>query len=176
MQQNKLAMKVTVQKKWIMISILGLTHWFFGNLYEAIVFSPNWIIDSPLQIKRLNEFFIATSPTLYFVPLSQFATILVWFVYLKNKEKSIKKELKLASVYVFVATIFNIIIVTTTALKLFETEYAQYGNYLSTLTWRWNILNIFRMGLVAISIYFMFQSFRKLDWLTKKNDGFNVAG
>ena len=140
-----------------------MSQWFFGNLYEAIVFSPNWVIDSPEQIRRLNEFFIITSPTVYFVPLTQLATILVWITYWKNKEISISKDLKTASLFAVLATIINIVIVSTTAIKLFETNYAEYGTYLTTLTWRWNILNPIRMGFVSITIYFLFQAYRKLD-------------
>ena len=170
-QKKQIAeMKTSVEKKLLMASALGLSYWFFGNLYEAIVFSPNWVVESPEQIRRLNEFFVRTSPTLYFVPLTQLATILVWIIHWKNKDRLIKKELKLASLFAIFATLINIIIVSTTAIKLFETDYAKYGSYLATLTWRWNILNLFRMVTTGVTIYFLFQSYRKLDRMgTNKN-------
>lgn len=158
-------MKIKTQKRWTMAGVFGLVYWFFGNLYEAIVFSPNWVIDSPHQMKRLNEFFVNTNPTIYFVPLTQIATILVWILLWKNKEPSINRELKIGSIFAALATLLNGIIVLTTVLKLFGINYATYGEYLTTLTWRWNILNIFRMAFVALSVYYLFNAYRKLDKL-----------
>src|SRR5690242_9538153 len=49
-----------MQKWWTFAAVLGLAYWFFGNLYEAVVFSPNWVVDSAAQIDRLNAFFVNT--------------------------------------------------------------------------------------------------------------------
>jgi hypothetical protein len=156
-------MTTLLQKRLTLFAILGLLYWFYGNLYEAIVFSPNWVVDSPRQLKRLNEFFITTSPTIYFVPLTQIATVLVWLLFWKNKVNSIRHELKLASIFAVLVTILNAVIVSTVVLKLFGTDYEKYGDYLTNLTWRWNVLNFFRMVLVAVTIYYLFNAYRKLD-------------
>jgi hypothetical protein len=156
-------MTVLLQRRLTLFAILGLLYWFYGNLYEAIVFSPNWIVDSPTQMKRLNEFFVNTSPTIYFVPLTQIATVLVWFLLWKNKVNSIRLELKRASIFAVLVTILNAIIVSTVVLKLFGTDFEKYGDFLTTLTWRWNVLNFFRMVLVAMTIYYLFNAYRKLD-------------
>lgn len=68
------------QKALTLTTVVGLAYWMFGNVYEAVVFSPNWVADSPAQLTRLNEFFVVTSPTLYFVPLALVALALVWVV------------------------------------------------------------------------------------------------
>jgi hypothetical protein len=156
-------MTIAFQKKLTLISIIGLAYWFFGNLYETIVISPNWVVDSPAQLKRLNEFFVTTSPTIYFVPITQLATILVWFLFWKNKVDSVKTELRNASILAVLATILNAVIVSTIVLKLFAPDFEKYGDYLTTLTWRWNVLNCFRMILVATTIYYLFNAYRKLD-------------
>jgi hypothetical protein len=70
-------MTIKIQRRITLIAMPGLLHWFFGNFYEVIVISPNWVVDSPIQMKRHNEFFVNTSPTIYFVPLTQIAPILV---------------------------------------------------------------------------------------------------
>ena len=158
-------MTVLVQRRLTLFTVIGLLYWFFGNLYEAIVFSPNWVVDSPTQVKRLNEFFVNTSPTTYFIPLTQIATVLVWLLLWKNQVSSIRTDLKLAGIFAVLVTILNAVIVSTVVLKLFATDYGKYGDYLTTLTWRWNILNCFRMGLVALTIYYLFNTYRKLDKL-----------
>lgn len=162
-------MTTSTQKKLILITVIGLLYWFFGNLYEAVVFSPNWVIDSPSQMKRLNEFFVTTSPTIYFVPMTQLATILVWILLWKNKEDSVKSELRRASLFAVLVTVLNVFIVSTVVLKLFAEDFEKYGDYLTTLTWRWNILNCFRMGLVATTIYYLFNAYRKLDRQPRTN-------
>jgi hypothetical protein len=73
-------MSIVNQKKWTITAVIGLAYWLFGNLYEEIVFSPNWIMNSQVQLKRLNEFFVNTSPTIYFVPVTQIVTLLVWIL------------------------------------------------------------------------------------------------
>jgi hypothetical protein len=156
-------MTILFQRRLTLFAIIGLSYWFFGNLYEAIVIAPNWVVNSPVQMKRLNEFFVTTSPTIYFVPLTQIATVFVWLLLWKSKVNSIKTELKYASIFAVLVTILNAVIVSTIVLKLFGPDYEKYGEYLTTLTWRWNILNCFRMVLVALTICFLFNAYRKLD-------------
>lgn len=156
-------MTLSTQKKITLGAIIGLSYWFFGNLYEAIVISPNWVVDSPAQMKRLNEFFVNTSPTIYFIPLTPIVTIIVWLLLWLNKHHSIRPELRKASLFAVLATLLNAVIVSTVVLKLFAADFAKYGDYLTTLTWRWNILNCFRMGLVATTVYYLFNAYRKLD-------------
>lgn len=50
------------------LAILGHAHWFFGNLYEAMVLAPGWtsMAGTPLQ---LGDGFLAPgSPVRYYVP------------------------------------------------------------------------------------------------------------
>lgn len=159
-------MKLATQKRWTMVSVLGLGYWFFGNLYEAIVISPNWISNSPHQLKILNEFFVNTSPTAYFVPVTQLASVLVWVLLWQNQWATVKADLKKASIFILLATIVNIYIVKTIVLKLFSPDFQKYSEHLNELAWRWNILNLVRMVLVATTGYFLFQSYRKVDKLS----------
>jgi hypothetical protein len=143
--------------------MIGLAQWLFGNLYEAIVISPNWVVDSPVQMKRLHEFFVNTTPTIYFVPFTQIAVVLVWVVYFTNSYDVAKPDLKWASLFALLATALNILIVSTIIVKLFAVDFMKYGEQLSVLTRRWNVLNVFRMILTAATIWFLFGAFRKLD-------------
>lgn len=158
-------MTIKLQRNLALISCAGLAWWLFGNLYEAIVFSPNWVVDSPAQLKRLNDFYVHTSPVIYFVPVTQLATVLVWILFFVHKTTAVKPDLKKASVFALLATGLNVFIVSTIVLKLFGTDYAAYGDYLSTLTWRWNFLNGVRILLVGTTFYFLFNAYRKMDRL-----------
>lgn len=152
-----------IQKNLTLLAVLGLLYWFFGNLYETIVISPNWIVDSPAQMQRLNHFFVRTSPTLYFVPLTQIATLLVWLVWLINREDYLKRDYKMAAIFAAFSTLLNFFIVSTIVIKLFGDDFMTRADQLNTLCWRWNVLNTFRMIVVFTTTHFMFQAFRKLD-------------
>jgi hypothetical protein len=156
-------MKTAVQKKFALFSVFGLAWWFFGNLYEAIVISPNWVVDSPDQLKRLHEFFVNTSPTVYFVPLTQLATIPVWLLWAANKDHGLKKEYRMAGIFALLLTGLNIFIVSTIVTKIFGDNYLSMATALHDYCFRWNVLNGFRMLLTFLTLYYMFNAFRKLD-------------
>lgn len=150
------------QKYSVLFALFGMSYWLFGNLYEEIVISPNWIDGSIEQLTRLHQFFKNTTPTHYFVPFTQLATIIIWIVYFTNKTDELKRDLRLASIFGLSATIINFYIVLTIVLKLFSTEYLQYGEHLNALCWRWNVLNIFRMLLTGTTIYYLLNVYVKL--------------
>jgi hypothetical protein len=156
-------MTLTQQKKWTLASILGLAYWFYGNLYEAIVFSPNWIHDSPAQMKRLNEFFVHTSPAVYFIPITVIAVFILWFLNFKNKVDSIKRDYRMASVYAFIVMVLTVCIVTCVLSKMFGSGFYQNPGEVNLYCWAWNILNILRIVLVVITTYYVFNAYRKLD-------------
>jgi hypothetical protein len=145
-----------MQKWWTFVAVLGMAYWFFGNLYEAVVFSPNWVVDSAAQITRLNEFFVNTGPTLYFLPLTALATVLVWVLLAVNKRRDVRSDYRRAAVFAVLLTAVNAIIVGAVVTKLFD-----HGT--TRLAWEWNILNGVRMALTATTAWFAFSAFRKLD-------------
>jgi hypothetical protein len=150
--------------KWLtLVGTLGLAHWFFGNLYEAVVISPNWIVDSPAQLTRLNEFFVRTSPTLFFIPVTPIAAALVWLTTALNRERAVARSYQRASIFIALAMALNTLIVSTLIVHLFGEDYHAHAAQLQTYATRWNILNLLRMALVATTIVYLFQAFRQLD-------------
>jgi hypothetical protein len=147
---------VVVQKWWTFVASLGLAYWFFGNLYEAVVFSPNWVVDSAAQITRLNAFFVNTGPTLYFLPLTALATVLVWVLLAVNKRGDVRSDYRRAALFAVLLTGVNVFIVSAVVTKLFDAGTAR-------LAWEWNVLNVVRMALTATTAWFVFSAFRKLD-------------
>jgi hypothetical protein len=156
-------MRTEVQKRLALFTVFGLAWWFFGNLYEAIVISPNWIVNSPDQLKRLHEFFVNTSPTVYFVPLTQLATLPVWLLWGLNKNPDLKKNYRMAGIAALLLTGLNIFIVSTIVTKIFGDNYLSMAADLHAYCFRWNVLNAFRMLLTFTTLCYMFNAFRKLD-------------
>jgi len=151
-------------QKWLTLgAVVGLAQWFFGNLYEAIVFSPNWITDSENQMRRLHAFFVNTSPTWYFMPLSALTTLLVWLLFAFNRSHVLRREYGRAGGFALAATLLNVFIVTTLITKLFGADYLSHRADLTAYCWRWNVLNVLRMLLVATTAVYLFNAFRRLD-------------
>jgi hypothetical protein len=121
------------------------------------------VVDSPAQLVRLNEFFVRTNPTLFFVPLTPLAAALVWLVTALNREHAVRRSYARASTLIAVAMAVNVLIVSTLIVRLFGDDYRAHAAQLHSYATRWNILNLFRMGFVAATIVYLFQAFRQLD-------------
>ncbi|GAB1690290.1 hypothetical protein [Krasilnikovia sp. M28-CT-15] len=145
------------------MALLGMSHWFFGNLYEAVVFSPNWIVDSSAQMTRLEGFFVNTGPTMYFVPLAMLAPILVWVLLAVNKVGAARADYRRAGLFALLATVLNGVIVTMVVTNLFDPHNLGDTMKLTRLAWQWNILNLCRMLLTAATGVFLFNALSKLE-------------
>jgi hypothetical protein len=135
-------------------AVVAYAHWFFGNLYETVVISPNWVVDTDTQLRRLDEFFVNTDSTLYFVPLFLVGPVLTWILFARNR-----RQYRAASAVALVLTVLNALIVGLVVLPLFDPDVV--GK--TSLAWTWNGLNLVRMALTATAGVLMFQVFRKLD-------------
>ncbi|MEV6299914.1 hypothetical protein AB0M02_10990 [Actinoplanes sp. NPDC051861] len=156
-------MTTRTQRLLTLSAVLGLAYWFFGNLYETVVISPNWIEDSPAQLTRLNQFFTNTSPTLYFVPLTPLAVALVWLLWWRNRDDTLRADYRRAGVASLLLTALNAAIVGLIIPRLFGPEALAHPEHLLPAAWSWNGLNLVRMALTATTAWFLFQAFRKLD-------------
>ncbi len=156
-------MKPSLQRGLTLAALIGMTYWLFGNLYEAVVFSPNWVRDSPSQFVRLHEFFSATGPTLYFVPVTQIAMVLVWVLWWRNQDDELARDYRRAGQAAAVLTVLTVYIVAAVIPHMFGTGALTQPDGLYSAAWQWNILNVFRMLLTAITACYLFGAFRKLD-------------
>ena len=159
----------STRRRWrtrlTLLATAGLAAWFFGNLYEAVVFSPNWVVDNPDQLLDLNRFFRRTSPTWYVVPL--LASLgLIWALQATNRESGLAAGHRRAGLLAAAAFGLNLYIVTTIIPVLFGPDVAlRTADELTAAAWRWNVLNVARMGLVAAAGWQVFTLYRMLDRL-----------
>ncbi len=158
-------MTLTKQKKLTLFSIFGISYWFFGNLYEAIVFGPNWIIEDPEHLKHLNAFFVNSSPTAYFIPMTLIAAFSIWVITFLNKVEVVKREYRMASILALIVTVLTSLIVGFVLSKMFGPGFYENPSAGSFYGKIWNILNAFRLFLEIATIYYLFNSYRKLDKL-----------
>ncbi|MEV5720529.1 hypothetical protein AB0L41_42220 [Amycolatopsis mediterranei] len=156
-------MKTSLQQGLTLAALIGMAYWLFGNLYEAVVFSPNWVRDSPAQFTRLHEFFSATGPTFYFVPVTQIAIVLVWVLWWRNRDGELVRDYRRAGQAAVVLTVLTVYIVAAVIPHMFGTDALAQPGSLYSAAWQWNILNVFRMLLTATAACYLFGAFRKLD-------------
>ena len=77
----------------LLFSLFGLCLWFFGNLYEGIVLTPNLLTDSAMKMYNWQQFFTVTNPIFFYIPLVPMAILTTVFIYLKtSKKKTIVKR------------------------------------------------------------------------------------
>ncbi|MDI5981108.1 hypothetical protein [Amycolatopsis magusensis] len=154
-------MTVIGQRRLTLVAVLGMAWWFFGNLYEAVVFSPNWVQDSPAQFTRLHEFFATTGPTLYFVPVAQLAILLIWVLWWRNRDDELKRDYRRAGVLSVANVALSAYVIAVLVRRMFGEDYLSAD--LTATAWQWNALNVVRMVLTAVTGYYLFSAFRKLD-------------
>ncbi|HEY5981249.1 MAG TPA: hypothetical protein VIT41_16615 [Microlunatus sp.] len=133
----------------LLAALIGLAWWFFGNLYEAVVISPNWVIDSPAQLTRMHDLFTVTSPTTYFVPAMPMTVTVLW-VALYLGRRSLPSTLVRSTVAVSIALVaLTIAIVTILVDGLFGADYLEHADVLVAYARCWNVANLIRMALTA---------------------------
>jgi len=144
----------------LLFSLFGMTMWFFGNLYEAIVIAPNMLNNTIDKMHAWQAFFVVTNPAFFYV-LSPLATIALLIVYTKtSKQKTeLKRLLKFASIFQLIAYALSIYIITQINFKLFFANLSDNPGQLHTKAVLWNILNIIRVILVAISLAYTFKAY-----------------
>jgi hypothetical protein len=151
------------QRTLTLVTVVGLAYWLFGNLYEAVVFSPNWVLDSPAQLTRLNEFFVVTSPTLYFVPLALAALALVFVVAWLNPVAELAPHYRRARLLAVAEVALNAVIIPFVITKMIGPGYRDHLADATTLAWWWTGLNLARIALAAAMAAVLFSAFRVLD-------------
>jgi hypothetical protein len=108
--------------RWLLsISILGFTHWFFGNLYEQIVLAPNTLGLGVEGLKIWRQFFQFSNPIYYFIPISPIsvlATVAALAIGWHSPVKQHKWLIGAASFALFTG-LLTVYIVTQINLKLY---------------------------------------------------------
>jgi hypothetical protein len=155
-------MENRMQKRWTLVAVIGLAHWFFGNLYEAIVLAPNMIGNSLVQLKRWQEYFTVTNQIYYYVPFTQTAVLIIIILFFTNRLSSIKYDLRMASIFGVLSLLLTIYIVTQLNLSLFFGDLEKVSNRLTFMAWQWNVMNVVRIVLVGTTLTFAFKAYEKM--------------
>src|SRR5256885_11539782 len=105
----------------LLFALLGITLWFFGNLYEAIVLAPNLLQDPIKKIYHWQHFFTIANPIFFYIPLAPMAIVTVFVLYFNtSRERTVlKRHVAYATIFLIFALVLGIYIITQINLKLF---------------------------------------------------------
>jgi hypothetical protein len=140
-------------------ALAGLAQWFFGNLYEEVVLAPNGLVNSYAQLKCWHGYFVVTNPIYYYVPFTQLAVGIVWYLWFTQKHPAIKKLLRRASVYGLLSLALTAVIITQLNLKLFFGNLDLVKDQLYQLSLIWLVANGVRLLLVGATLGYTFKSY-----------------
>lgn len=154
----------------LIFSLFGISLWFFGNLYEAVVISPNFLVDTLEKVKSWQAFFQLTNPVLYYIPITPLAVLVLAWVYFKTdaSQVTLKTHLKWALLFSLAALSLGIYIITQINFKLFFGTIDVHRNYYR-LSLLWNMLNVARVILLAMCIYRLFKGCVLVNYSRTKN-------
>jgi hypothetical protein len=154
-------MKQKTYANLLLFSLFGITMWFFGNLYEGIVMTPNLLTDPIRKIHDWQEFFTATNPVFFYIPVAPIAIIITFYLFFKTRKEDpiLKKHVTYGTIFVILALALGIFIITRINLKLFFWDIEKFSAGIYKLAVLWNILNIVRVILLAFTIYHVFNAY-----------------
>ena len=113
-------MKTKLFKNLLLFSLFGIALYFFGILYEGVVYGPKLMDVSMERMLFWKNFTSVISPIIYYVPWVYLATLALIVLYFKTpKEKAeLKNKLQWASILQIVSLALTIYILTQINFKL----------------------------------------------------------
>jgi len=154
-------MKSKLFNNLVLFSLFGISLYFFGILYEGIVYGPKLLNISMERMLFWKSFTSIISPIIYYVPWVYLATIILLILYFKTpKQKTeLKKQLGIASIFQIASLVLTIYILTQINFKLRFGNLEKYADTIPGKTFLFNILSILRVVLAATGLTFSFKAF-----------------
>lgn len=140
----------------LLFTLFFTAHWFFGNLYEELVIVPNQLADTTIALGHWQAFFKFSNPMYYYVPLTQLAILIIWYLYFRASSDDEKNWLGKASLFGLLSILITVAIVTQINLKLFFGNLSEYQDQeLYKLSVIWLIGNLIRIFFVGNTFYYL---------------------
>jgi hypothetical protein len=148
--------------KLLLFSLFGIALYFFGILYEGVVYGPKLLDTSMERMLFWKNFTSVISPIIYYVPWVYLATIALLVLYFKTpKEKTeLKKRLKWASLFQVISLVLTIYILSQINFKMSFGDLEKYAEAIPGKVILFNILSILRLALAAIALINVFRSYK----------------
>ncbi|RIV21587.1 hypothetical protein DYU11_19500 [Fibrisoma montanum] len=140
--------------RWFLgFTLFGLAHWFFGNLYETVAFTPNTLADPATALTHWNAFTKVTNPVWYFVPMSPLTFLAALGAYWtgRGQSNSLRRSLLATLLFTSAGVLLTVYIVTQINLKVFFSgaDLLATREQVNQLVWRgmpWGIMRLICIG------------------------------
>ena len=146
-------------RKWFLSVYFSLAAIAIGELFEQIVFVPNWLIgDVDANLAHFRAFKHTTDPGMFYFPLSILFFVAVFFLLKQNLSTAQRKATQQTFILfgiVFVLTLYVIIQINVPAID--NSDFS--GEALEFKMQLWAILNCLRFLLPAYALYWLTQAF-----------------
>ena len=154
-------MKSKLFNNLLLFSLCGIALYFFGILYEGVVYGPKFLDVSTERMLFWKSFTSVISPIVYYVPWVYLATIVLVVLYFTTpKEKAgLKKRLKLATIFQVTSLALTIYILTQINFILRFGNLEKYSDTIPGKVLLFNILSIFRVALAASGLSCIFKAY-----------------
>lgn len=144
--------------------------WFFGNLYEGLVFIPNGLRASREVFAQFNAYFAVTKPYWYYVPLTHLGALALLAAAVGQRRAprgEARVELRLASLASGLAIVLTVFIVVHYNTRLWLGDVRGLDDQaLWSLTLQWGLWNLLRLVLVGVAGAGIFRAYTALLRLT----------
>lgn len=149
---------------WLIIAILAISALTFGELFEQVVFVPNWLIGNVDEnMEHFRKFKHTADPGMFYFPIT-IITIIAHLMLLRKasvltsiQKKAVKISLTLFAI-VFALTIYVIVMINIPVID----NGILAGEAQKAKIQLWAVLNVFRFVLPAYGLYQLL-SLVKLD-------------
>jgi hypothetical protein len=158
-------MKTRLFNSLLLFSLFGIALYFFGILYEGVVYGPKFLDTSMERMLFWKNFTSVISPVIYYVPWVYLATIIILVLYfITPKEKTaLKKRLKHASIFQVISLGLTIYILSQINFKMSFGNLEKYAATIPGKVILFNILSVLRLVLAAISLSCLFKAYIKVS-------------
>jgi len=154
-------MKPKLFNDLLLFSLFGIALGFFGVLYEGVVFIPKMLDHSMDRMLFWKGFYATLSPVAYYIPLTPLATITLVVLYFRtaNEKTGLKKQLGWAAICQVASLVVTFCMVTQINPKQFFSNPEKYADVIPAKTILINVLSVFKIGLTAIALTFIFKAY-----------------
>lgn len=156
-------MKTTI--KLLFICLLGFLHWFFGNLYEIVILTPNMLLadDQTEMLTMTRKLFRVSPPYFYYLPwgpLSIGLAVYLWFRLRKTDSVEVRGWMTWATGFALSAGLVTWYIIVYFNLTLWIGSGQYSAAELNALIWQNTAVALFRVGLVGSTLYCLYRTTR----------------
>lgn len=154
-------MKANLFSKLLLFSLFGIALYFFGILYEGLVYGPKLLDTTMERMLFWKNFTSIISPIVYYIPWVYLATIVLMVLYFKTpvERTELKNNLRWAVVSQIISLALTIYILSGINFKMSFGNLEKYANAIPGKVMLFNMLSVLRLVFGGLSLSNTFRAY-----------------